>query len=265
MVNIDYITDIHLDCRGTIKGDIPPQPGKILLIAGDTCEVNSLKNPGMIAQMEKICAAYDHVYAICGNHEFYGTFIETGVDVYRKYVKHIPNFTVLDNEVVDLGDYLLVATTLWTDFNKEDPQVMWVCGRMMNDYVYIFQNADMDYDGPKKAIKPYNTAELHKQAVAFLENALENANKPVIVMTHHAPLMAHCNDQRRGAGYDLVNFAYATDLPEFVANPKIAAWIHGHTHDEKVTWFEGTPLQTFARGYYRDDFTVANLKVRGEV
>jgi len=260
MDNIEYITDIHLDI-GRVPDEIPAKLDTILLIAGDTCEINTLKKPGGIGALERICAAYKHVYAICGNHEFYGTCIDFGHDLYRQLTKHIPNFTVLEDETVDIGDYRLAATTLWTDFKKRDPEVMWMCHHAMNDYVYIFRESINDGE-MKKAMRPEYTAELHDQAVAFLEAAIQQTHKPLIVMTHHAPLMEHCNAQRRGGRYDLVNYAYATDLPHLVKNPKIHAWIHGHTHDTKITWQDGTPLQTFARGYHRNDWITTPVVLR---
>lgn len=262
MPKIKYITDIHLD-MGRIPMHIEPEPDTILLVAGDTCEINTLKTAGYMQDLERICAAYKEVYAICGNHEFYGGYIDTGVNLYRKLTKHIPNFRVLDNETVDLGDYLLVATTLWTDFKKRDPQVMFMCRQIMNDYVMIHTEANYMYDPHKvrNAIRPEYTADRHDIAVAFIQRELDDAEKPVIVMTHHAPAMEHCNDQRRGVGYDLVNYAYATDLVDLVVHPAVVAWVHGHTHDEKITYFGDVPLQTFARGYRRRDFITKDLEI----
>jgi hypothetical protein len=263
MDKLEYITDIHFD-MGAVPMTIDPKLDTILLIAGDTCEINTLKTTGGLANLKRICAAYKQVYAICGNHEFYGNYINTGHDHYRQLTKTIPNFTVLENETVDIGDYRLAAATLWTDFKKEDPEIMHICNRMMNDYVYIFIEDTTGAYGPKKAIKPFYTAALHRDALAFLEAAIEQTHKPLIVMTHHAPLMEHCNDQRYGQGWELINYAYATDLAHLVRNPKIAGWIHGHTHDKKLTWFEGTPVQTHARGYHRYDFETAKVVLRGD-
>ena len=57
----------------------------------------------------------------------------------------------------------------------------------------------------------------------------ENPNKPIIIVTHHAPSPYSIAEKYQG---DLLNAAFASNLNNFIiANPQIRLWCHGHMHD----------------------------------
>jgi UDP-2,3-diacylglucosamine pyrophosphatase LpxH len=252
-----------------------------LLIAGDTAEVQAFvrreiivgidaegkpeigraKSPVM-NNLETICANYKHVVLIFGNHEFYNEVIDHAFTNFKEMTAHIKNLTVLENETIVLDDTVkIVGTVMWTDLKKRDSTVMNVVQRNMNDYFYIgkITNDPTELDPVFRRLIPDDTADLFDVAKDFLTKEIQahTTDMPLIVMTHHAPIMNHANPQRRGGTMDYVDFAYATaQLDNLILDndKKIDVWFHGHTHDHKRTEVGDTVVVTKARGYHDKAF-----------
>lgn len=234
----------------------------VLLIAGDTAEIRGFrpKDEGtefatknrVLKDFEAICAAYKRVIKVVGNHEFYGELLHHGVEDLRGLTKHIDNLFIADNDVIDIeGRVEIIATTLWTDCNKADPVAMEKIRWNLNDYNYI---KTLDEHFGIVPIRPQHTVDLYYQNRTWLVDQIERIDPdgtvPVIVMTHHAPIMAHANPQRYGD--NAVDYAYAaTDLEDVILDnaDKVAVYFHGHTHDHKITELGNTVIVTAARGY----------------
>lgn len=283
------ISDLHLDInplqKSVVNGAVNGDPEGILLLAGDTAEVNSFRPRIKLTEEEKnqlvktgelngevgtvtksrvmldfemICAAYHAVYVIFGNHEYYHGTIGQSEQEFRELIAHIPNAHFLHNEVVEVDGLRIVASMLWTDMRNRDPMVMCVCGQSMNDYVYIDIVSPSDILAVR-GFNPVDSVEQYEKNLAFVKSALEAIPEDdelvTIVMTHHAPCMAHANPQRTGGS--LADYAYAATTFEpliYDHADKVAVFFHGHTHDRKITEFEPTALVTHARGYYDKDF-----------
>jgi predicted phosphohydrolase len=252
-------SDLHLDINRLY--DPIPFYGKdsVLLIAGDTAEIASLRKKGRTyMDLEAICQAFGQVYAITGNHEYYqGILVQDSKDGdYADVVKDIPNLKVLNNDVVIIDDKVrLIASTMWTDFHKGDPSAIDAAWRGLNDYNYImFQ----EYVGAlSSTLKPTDIYKIFAENEEFIRNEIEKdgSSKATIIMTHHAPIMAHCNSQRHSSS--LVDYAYAcTVFDDFIVDNSadIDVWFHGHTHDHKQTQIDNTRIVTKARGYNDPQF-----------
>lgn len=225
-MRIQYVSDIHLDIRSSFNLETL---GDILILAGDIGQPGKANYKEFLQEL----GAYQHVFLISGNHEYYSSGKrkhEIDYDLY-KLCKALPNVTYLHMAHAELwpGGPLILGTTLWSRIqNKAAAQAV------MSDYVRI-------RTGPagqkKQKITPDQTNEWHRQELAWLAGKLaqvrtETPEKPIIVVTHHAPLLAateayatlhpkegrHCDD------------AFATDLEELIKQQKPDFWIHGHTH-----------------------------------
>lgn len=242
-MRIHYASDLHIDHTSLPRGMDIPYVGGVLLLAGDTFEVNSLKGyKKTLFDFERICKAFDVVYAITGNHEYYDNFIglETTEDCYRTWTQHIPNFYLLQKEAVYLGEGItLAAATLWTDCNRGDPISKLQIEAYMNDFNCIKYS-------DKKVLTPDNTIEIHNEHLAFIAETVQESER-CIVMTHHAPIYAHADTRRNLRNGD----AYASQLDDFILDntKKIPAWVHGHTHIKRVTRVGDTNVCSNARGY----------------
>lgn len=168
-----------------------------------------------------------------GNHEFYGANMEILL-----HDMHIADMTRNRLHILD-GIYkthaivrdnmqrplcTVVGSTLWTDFNKENAEVMNLAQQRMNDYNYIRSGNNSE------RIKPTRILNLHYNMRKTMFKQFEKADKniPLIAMSHHTPYMGVPHD---GLHYcyhsDMTNnFNEATRLPIY--------WFSGHTHQSKV-------------------------------
>lgn len=261
-MDIHLASDLHLDIYGLLPDNVLSRRDGILLLAGDTCEANSfnIKNRYGVTPLDdlkRICNAFDFVYAIPGNHEYYNSSTLTAEDIIRDITKDIPNFKLLQEEVVDLTPSTqLIAATLWTNINQGNVEDKLIGMMQMNDY-----NTIRTSDGPyeNSILHPDDTEELHKKHLKFILDELERTSN-CIVMTHHAPLMSHANINRnRGR----VKHFYASDLSTIIENntDRIAYWAHGHSHEARQTMMEDTIVLTHARGYCPGPLELAEFEI----
>jgi 3',5'-cyclic AMP phosphodiesterase CpdA len=142
---------------------------------------------------------------------------------------------------------------------KRDPLVMHQIKYGLNDYNHIRK---FDAHLNEVRIEPADTIDLYEKNRAFLTKALDDLEPdgkvPVIVMTHHAPILAHVNAPLHADAVDrALNYAYAaTDLENLVLDnaDKVALYFHGHTHDQRKTAVGNTMVVTHARGYHEKFF-----------
>jgi UDP-2,3-diacylglucosamine pyrophosphatase LpxH len=270
------ITDLHIDVNPLRRdriGKLDPyfnehlldgtHKDDILLIGGDTAEIRKFKPYHMVdgtddgylmktmvmKGLEDICKAFKHVVMIMGNHEYYQDDLHTGFETLRDLTKHIDNLQLVNNQVVEVEGIKIIATILWTDLRGADPVVRLKVRRDIWDWTEIGKHEG----GKWKRVDTMDTIKVHNQCRKFLIREVEainpDDNTPVIVMTHHAMIMAHCNALYGG---DLCDYAFAcTGLDDFVLDNahKVDVYFHGHTHDRKITEIDGAKMVTWARGY----------------
>jgi len=261
-MKIHLASDLHLDIHTLPKGVPVNWRGGVLLLAGDTCETRSLKNPYVVEDLARICAAYDQVFTVTGNHEYYNGDINLDEDLFKQRTAHIPNLRLLQKESVDLGSVKLIAATLWTDLNKGDPFVKGQGRMLLNDYRRI-DNAPSTPYNHNPVLTTQDTCLIHKDHLNFITEEILSSDK-CIVMTHHAPILEHINRKRGGyVSNDVTGFFYCSDLSQLILDNtnKIKLWAHGHTHEEKQTWVDKTLVATNARGYSPFEFEPMEINI----
>ena len=253
-MKIQVMSDLHIEFAPmTLPG------GDVLLLAGDICVAAFLENRKTDARArehKKICEKfffteckkYSKVYYIAGNHEHYHGVFDHSVDVLRSYLVG-SNVTILDKELVDLGDWNLFGATFWTDYNKDNTIAKLVAGRQMNDHHIIHKAHN---SGIFTKFKPDDAYEEHNKAIAALGEALYNwkdIDKPTIVLGHHAPTYQSIHPKY---GDDVLNYAYSSDLSEVILrHTNIKYWFHGHTHDSFDYMVGDCRVIANPRGYAR--------------
>jgi hypothetical protein len=182
---------------------------------------------------------FEKVVYLMGNHEHYGSFIDTSPHVIRHA---LPEVTLLENGQLLLGDSILCGATLWTDMGADDPNVERVIGSSMSDFFAIRKCAATR----SRAFRPSDARELFAASIAYLGRiADENPGKKIVVATHHAP-------SALGVGYATRApiGALCADLHNFIEQrPNIRVWVHGHTHVQRSYNIGGCRVLTNARGY----------------
>lgn len=246
-MKIQVQNDLHIEMDKQTRHTLPG--GETLLLAGDVCVADCLRpvrtDQRAIRQRQVCdeffkteCAKYDRVYYVMGNHEHYhGVFNDTA-DILREYLKDT-NVTLLDKEWVALNDeWLLFGATLWTDYNNGDWFAMFDAKNKMNDHHII------EYVRPvgtepvvgcepvphKGKFVPQDALEEHRNTIMELvPGVIDNKEKKIMVMTHHAPCEQSVHPRYAG---DRMNYAYFTELGNWIAeHTNIKHWFHGHMHD----------------------------------
>lgn len=256
---VNLMSDLHLEF-----GDITLPGGDVLILAGDICEAKHLKmadyTPEVIALNERTgvkshrymrffheeCAKYKDVIYVMGNHCHYGFRFDK---TYNHLKEHIPgNIHLLEKESIELNGVLFIGATLWTNCNNADSITLYTLKHSMNDY-RVVQNYYPDKNLYHKLIPEFTYAD-HIKAIRYIEKtARANADKTVVVVTHHAPSFMSIGEQFRGDHH--MNGGYASDLSELILeNPNIKVWTHGHTHSVFDYQIGECRVLCNPRGYY---------------
>jgi Icc-related predicted phosphoesterase len=260
-MNISLISDVHLDVLAYTNDIIPDLSEEliknetdILVIAGDLIELGG----GKIEEDKnlEVFKEFFHnvkksntsmVLWVFGNHEYYGGYLNgpwARDKAERMIVESgLADFVrILDDEILDLEGVRIIGATLWTGFNRGNPLTMLACRNAMNDYRRICYDPDFDSD-LARSLQPEDVLEQHELSLKFIQETVEESETPVIVITHHAPIMM----SYEGA----VSYAYYNELGEFIKEntDKIKCWFYGHTHRKSLIDLDDTIIASNPRGY----------------
>ena len=265
-------SDIHLEFGNIILENT--ENADVLILSGDICVAKDLKDkdsPNVLGEnnmsnrihkfFEICCTNFPNVIYIMGNHEHYHGDIETTYSILKDKLQHLSNLHILENEHIELHDFIFFGGTLWTDMNKEDPMTLAVVKQYMNDYGYIKDSSlevsfkTFDDDGAVSFKKrdghfsPERSMEIHRNFLRKLKEVIDNnSNKKIFVVGHHAPTKLSTKPRYKEDYH--VNGAYSSDLSEFMLDhPQIKYWTHGHTHDEFDYMIGSTRVMCNPRGY----------------
>lgn len=223
-MKINLMSDLHLEFIQNENDIMDVGSGDVLLLCGDILVSKYVEKSKIYNKFLSECSKnYEKVLYIFGNHEYYGGDI-VQVDAWLpNYISEkFNNITVLNGTSYTLNDaWIVVGATLWTNYNDEDPLVMLNTKRSLNDFQRI------TFSG--KSLRPEFIVDLNKEHLQAIKNTVStNANKNIIVMTHHAPSSRSIHEVYR---FSVINGAYANNLDNFISeNTNIKYWLHGHTH-----------------------------------
>ena len=256
-MKIAFASDLHLEfgpCKLVGTGDI-------LVLAGDTVIVDDIKrfpfnnttNPiecrkfgnsqGYREFLEEVSERFKLVVLILGNHEHYNGRLNESYQILKSNIEsNFTNIKVLENEAMELDhSTVLLAATLWTNFNNLDQECIFASEYWMNDYRKISYKQGTRY----RNLAAKDTISEHYNTIRFFEAKLnKHKTKKVIVATHHAPSMQSTLTKELPG-------AYGSDLEEFIVeNPQIHYWIHGHVHSLLDYQVGNCRVLCNPRGYY---------------
>jgi Icc-related predicted phosphoesterase len=257
-MRVNVISDLHLEFAPL---ELPG--GDVLILAGDVCELRSLKKDVLAEKpedwklssgrewrcqrfFEVECAKYSTVLYVLGNHEHYHGRYDRTLSEIRGLVP--PNVTILQDETVTHGEVVFIGSTLWTDMNKGDALTVWNAKNSVNDFkriTYHYKDA-----GTYGKLRPEVTVAAHRHSVEYMRSVLSaHADSKIVVISHHAPselsvAPSYKNDHQ-------MNGAYRSDLSEFILDhPQIKVWVHGHMHDPCDYTIGETRVLANPRGYH---------------
>lgn len=267
-MKLQIISDIHLEVSGMTYDQMMgrrQRKDRILVLAGDvSCfkdydrphQVNPRHKANYIDFMEKAAEDFKAVIKIPGNHDFWG--MNFNIDAARAFdedspywstahldmpyadqrcyktqfidtVAHIPNvFVLVGGDFVEIGDYVFIGATMWTNLKNEDPMVMWQAQHMMND----FRRSSVWRDGENHSYRAFDWVDLHKydkkkQAESLARCALQG--RRAIIINHHAPCVLSTDPKYKS---DPISYAYAndSDILNDANYECVDLMAHGHIH-----------------------------------
>jgi Icc-related predicted phosphoesterase len=234
------MSDLHLEFAPM---EVPTRlpNADICILAGDI--TNRGVAPSIQWAAEKI-SPYMPVVFVAGNHEYYrASYVEGRRDGLTR-AANFPNLHFLDNNHLELGGIILAGSTLWTDFALLGHRdfSMREAATKMNDYRAIKYSKQ-----PYRKFTPSITARLNMNSSEYLATVFDEArDKPVIVVTHHAPSMRSLKTEFQN---DPLAPAYASNLDADISTWSPSLWIHGHTHTAVDYHIGNTRVISNPRGY----------------
>jgi 3',5'-cyclic AMP phosphodiesterase CpdA len=234
-MKIRVLSDLHLESDQ--PEIIPHADADLVVLAGDIHN----HAEGLRWAAETFDGAVPVVY-VPGNHEYYDGEFGALEAAMHDAAASVDNVYFLNNAtLVDpLGQWRVLGTTLWTDFdlygNDEESRAASIAAaeRVMLDYRGLIQvtwTAGNDssgqgalQDNTPRNLTPADTIALHRHARAWLEAELAKpfAGKTIVV-THHAP---HRRSLAERYADDVVSAGFVNDLPSLVRAP-VTLWVHG--------------------------------------
>lgn len=247
-----YLSDLHLEAQSF--GMALPK-GDVLIIAGDLCHARSL-DPARVDRysveqraramrfIDEALQKFAHVLLVAGNHEHYdGVFEETTGTLRR----HLPGVTMLDDEAVEIGGVRFFGSTLWTALSGQTEAEVTAIRKGMGEYFFV-KTRNAGAEQPLAKLRPADTHKAHEIAWARLREVVTSEpQRPMIVITHHAPSRLGLNPRFTGNPLDP---AYASSLDEKIAAfENVPVWVHGHTHIAKTYRVGNTVVRSNALGF----------------
>lgn len=155
------------------------------------------------------------VLLVTGNHEYWGSDIETTDLLIRSKVTQYPNVRFLQRNFTIIDDTVFLGCTLWSYIPP------------------VFSTAIEGWSGEFKFIKRCDKAATfnswHLKDLEWIINSINQFRKEgfqIVVLTHYTPSLEL--NFNKFFGVDAAAFAFSSDLS--ILYPHIKAWAYGHTH-----------------------------------
>lgn len=237
-MKIRIYSDLHLefgrfDSLFTEHGD-----EELVILAGDI-DVGSAGVAWAARTFQHVPVVY-----VLGNHEYFGHDFEALVQE-CKVVAHGSTVHVLERDAFDCHGIRVLGTTFWTDFEvygqERMQEAMDWARESMDDFCLIRrQGCDL---------MPRDTSEAFASSAYWLDHQIAAADRPVLVVTHHAPSLETMSPYYKG---QISNAAFHSNAEHLLRSP-VRMWVHGHTHSNADAPVNGVRVVTNQWGYPNED------------
>lgn len=236
------ISDIHIDIPNTsVRVDGKKPTGHVAtedeirkLLPYDTTERHIFCFCGDIGErllgvyyIMKVLEIFPNSEAVYvpGNHEFYGYNIDyayADFNFVNETAERLHVLTGMGYDHCEIDGIVFVGGTLWTDFNKGNQEIMNLACTTMNDYIAIKSTSKNKPISPERILNDHH---VQRKNIFRTLNKVLKGDKPVIVVTHHRPILPECI-------YSPTEYFYSVDLKsELEELPKLPHyWLCGHHH-----------------------------------
>ena len=217
-------SDIHLEFTPDSFPRISKKASNLIL-AGDIGHI-SMQN---FKDFIKYCSeSFEHVFYVCGNHEFYGSrSMETLILKFKAFMGEFQNVYFLDNSYILIEGILIYGFTCWTRSIFKDPGSALMSG--LADYHKI-RTKEGKYDIVYQNKLADNQIELFKEFINSANNNEILCDK-IIIVTHFPPIGNKTSNPIYDGNFLNRYFSWNNIFTEeSITCDKIKVWCSGHTH-----------------------------------
>lgn len=247
MSDIRLASDLHLEfyLERIRSGKILPSDLADIIISSDIRDLNThLVLAGDILLLKDIeiylpffnqlSVRFLNVIWIFGNHEWFKNKIkkERFVEI-KSLLSVFDNIHILENESIELEEYLFIGSTMWSDINHGNYLTSMDVVKASFDYKKISFKEGNNYS----KLRPRHVSMMFKKAQEYIKSELlkyKTSDLIKVVVTHHPPLREAVPELYRlnpdwWSDFGDFSFDYLENnnlLPEF--------WLHGHIHASQI-------------------------------
>ncbi|WP_169577739.1 metallophosphoesterase [Sinimarinibacterium sp. CAU 1509] len=229
-MRIRIFSDLHFESGRNPLEFTPPDDADLVILAG---------NIGLGAEgvyWAKYTFRRTRVVYVLGSAEYDGTPYNGLIDECQ-HVARGSTVTVLERDTLDIGGVRVLGTTLWANFSSIDE---WTSAELFRDWQTLFAQTEA-----KEFVK----------SVRWLDHQISSADRPLIVVTHNAPMTAPSSE--------LDADRTVRPMCHLLRSP-VRLWVHGHTHVNVDARVQGVRVVTNQLGCAGDaipDFRADGLFV----
>jgi len=264
-MEIDYISDIHIDRWDDDLFWINTKKSDKLIIAGDIADDIIDVEYGL----RKLSAFYENIYFVDGNHEYENCRFayQNQKQNLRALCNKLKNVHFLPDNPILLNNVGIVGCCGWWtfDFAGADPDKCskWLANDSKNWSEYVELGFSIDHDLVEYFFKKLSTTDylnLNHQ----INNIYSKVDK-IIVVTHTPCHPRTTTDSYPGVGD--VKGLYGNSLMINLVHKykKIEFWINGHCHDQTNVNDHGVKFINNPRGrpwdFSRENYSINTLTI----
>jgi hypothetical protein len=210
-MRIQFLSDVHLESWNAQTFDEILDPiAPILALLGD---VAPLSDPILPRFLEWCSERFETILWIPGNLEIWESGgYASSLERMKTFAGTYPNIHILDKEGMYSDDgVILLGCPLW--YRPYEDVMLHYGGKVWIKPEPVPTHSGLFY-------------QLHRDQVQWLSNKIKDSQKPIVVLSYYAPLMAFLEEEWV---QDTENSLHAPEL-ENLLRPPVVAWLFGHCH-----------------------------------
>lgn len=239
-MKIKLLSDIHLEGSSFDSSKIAfDEDGNlidVLILAGDISVYPDLIDRHTYNIPESVQVIY-----VPGNHE-YEDKVFNDVIPNLKEMFNYPNWHILNNETLVLGDVRFVCSTLWSDLKIDGNRGF---EENYEQAQLIIKKQETKVLNPHGSLRLWNVEDMLKEFEASRKFLEEELAKPfdgqTIVVTHFAPSIFSSEKKYKNKGFWVSNLEYLME--------GVDVWCHGHIHSSNDYKIGNTHVLSNPRGH----------------
>jgi predicted phosphodiesterase len=245
--SFQILSDLHLEVGQQYSTFIIPPSAPYLVLAGDIGRL--IDYDSYLAFLTRQTQAFEKVFLVLGNHEFYGLSFTAGLEQARKLeiepilngrlvLLHQNRFDVPNSSISILG------CTLWSKIQDDARQVVQI---RVKDFEKILDWSVVNHNAAHEADISWLKGQIADIQKAYDGNPKKQPERTIIIVTHHAPSTQETsNPQHIDNPW---SSAFATNLLNGEDWSNVKLWVFGHTHFTTEFKKDGIRIVSNQRGY----------------